>query len=846
MLFPILAAAPAPSFFFDVVSGKGLLVSSKGVPLINGSGIQFYKPGWSKGYYSSTQNSQQIQKVDASTVNASFVSDDGLSQGTVTYHVNQDHLEVHYDLVWNGDEPANAEVTAGLLWTPPFERGQLSADGKPARALDQADYKSSDIEVRRFSPDATSYSFATPAGAVTEKSSLPLTLFDGRGSTQDWAANHEYYWLGALALPLQKGKHTTFDVDYEFDLRFEDRADSKKLTLIPQPTTTALLPDTAHPPLIPKPQTAQLDWNHPLAYGGGLTFPAGVFDHLDLFKAALARRFDLSQASALGKIAFDAGISKLGLVPGGYKITIDAHSISVLGEEDEGLRNGLQRLASLAFVSNGKLCFPTGFLRDQPHTTFRGVHLFVGNRSLPFHQKLWTRVLSPLGMNKVVLQCERTHWDSQPDIDTKETMPKEELVRLFQMYRSIGVDPIPLIESVGHMQWFFANGKNRDLALDPEHPYAIDPSNPKSLAAITKLWDEAIEALNPDIVHFGLDEVDLVGRKLGPKEKTEMWSTLMGALEKLSRAQKVQMMLWGDEALAPGEAPDATFAESAKDAADRRSAIPQGSLIGDWHYAANSDPSVFLKNLQIWKDTRLQPIASTWYRPSNIAGFDVEAGRLGCGTLQTTWCGYESSEASLTKAFEQFSAMVLAADYAWSARTDLPSKLDYDPAEVFRKMYFGAPSPLAPVPGTDLGFSASGAPPLEIGSIRYGSPGALTIPGALSGLSGGGAILSTNVKAKTLAFAVNTFVRPPEDGVPVADIVVNFEDGKHVETVLVYGTGVRTTSDLRPTLLADRNADGVCSFKLDLGGEKSPIRVIGIKPMNRITGLQVRGIEAIH
>jgi hypothetical protein len=147
-------------------------------------------------------------------------------------------------------------------------------------------------------------------------------------------------------------------------------------------------------------------------------------------------------------------------------------------------------------------------------------------------------------MNKVVLQCERTHWDSQPDIDTKETMPKEELVRLFQMYRSIGVDPIPLIESFGHMQWFFANGKNRDLALDPEHPYAIDPSNPKSLAAITKLWDEAIEALNPDIVHFGLDEVDLVGRKLGPKEKTEMWSTLMGALEKLSRAQKVQMMLW--------------------------------------------------------------------------------------------------------------------------------------------------------------------------------------------------------------------------------------------------------------------------------------------------------------
>jgi hypothetical protein len=847
VIFPLVAVQAPPSFTFDVESGKGLVVFARGIPLINGSGVQFFQPGWTKGYYSTTGTSQRIERLDLHTLKESFTSDDGLAQGAITYHADQDHLQVHYDLLWSGDQAADAEVTAGLLWAPAYENGTLTADGKPTRSLAVTSYKSDDVGERRFSGDASTYAFSAPVGAASVTSTIPLTLFDGRGSADDWAKNHDYLWFGGLALPLEKAKHLEFNVDYQFSLSLNDQGRSMSAGLQTRPNSVALIPDSSPPPLIPKPQIAQLDWKHPLVYKNSLKFPAGVFDHVDVFKDALARRFAVPTANAAPKIAFDGGVSKLGLVPGGYKITITPTSISVLGEEDEGLRNGLQRLASLPFVSNGNICFPTGYLRDQPHTKFRGVHLFVGKQALAFHKKLWTRVLGPLGFNKVVLQCERTGWDSTPGIETAMTMPKADLVSLFSMYREMGVDPIPLIESFGHMQWFFANGKNLDLAVDPSHPYAIDPRNPKALAALTKLWDEAISTLHPDVLHFGLDEFDLVGKHLTPDEKTQMWSALMGTLEKISKSHHAQMMLWGDQALAPGDAPDAALAETEKDAIDRRNAIPKGALIGDWHYIADANPSTYAKTLTTWKDAALQPIATTWNRPDNIAGFDVEAGRLGCGTLETTWCGYESSENSLLSAFDQFSSMVLAADYSWSGRTDPPSKLGYDPAAVFRKMYFGVPSALVSMPGTDLVLPGPASGPLEIGSIRYGSSGRLLMPGALSpnGIEIDGVALATNVRATKLAIALNSLVRPPSDGVPVGEIVVAFQNGKQIHQRLVYGVNIRKADDAQPLLFADRDTAGVCSLIIDVSAESSPIRMIAIKSQNHFTGMEIRAIEAI-
>ena len=90
-------------------------------------------------------------------------------------------------------------------------------------------------------------------------------------------------------------------------------------------------------------------------------------------------------------------------------------------------------------------------------------------------------------------------------------MKKEDLAKLFQWYRGIEVEPIPLIQSFGHMGWLFANGMNKDLAINPQVPYTLDPRKPGAKELIGKVWDEAASLLKPRTIHVGLDEVDMLG-----------------------------------------------------------------------------------------------------------------------------------------------------------------------------------------------------------------------------------------------------------------------------------------------------------------------------------------------
>jgi hypothetical protein len=829
-------------FTFQVESGRGLTVMAGGVPVIRGSWFQYYEAGWSKGYYSSNNADQKVEKLGPESYRVSY--DDGSARGVQTFQADGNHLKVHYEFDWDGDHPVRIETSAGMIWAPAFENGALTAAGQPTRPLNSFTYNGPDLVARRFSADASDYQLQAPLGSVTEHSSVPLTLFDARGGyNQDWAQGHQLWWLGALGLVVEKDKPAILDVDWTFNPAPTPESAPVVANLKTAHDDAVLKPDTQLPILIPKPKTVNLDWDHPLQLTGAFSFPAGVFDHLDEFKAALSRRFVMPMVEAkTPKVEMDAGVSKLGYVHGGYRITIRPDGMSVLGEEDEGLRFGLERLAALAFVKDGKLWVPTGLVDDQPQADWRGVHLFVGPSALPFQERLWTNVLRPLGFNKVVLQCERTAWDATPGIQTAMTMPKPELVRLFEMYRNLGVDPIPLIESFGHMEWLFANGKNLDVAMNPKVPYAVDPRKPGTQALLGKIWDEAIDALHPDIIHFGLDEVNMRGFPPDPDLTTQLWTTQLGFLGGIARSHNVQMMLWGDQGLAPGEAPDAALAEDKANAAARRAAVPKGSLIGDWHYLDDPDYRTYRKSLDLWKDAGMNPIAAAWYHPNNIHGFDVQAGLQGDGTLQTTWAGYESNEDAMLDAMPQFTAMILAADYAWSGRNDEANEVGYDPALVFRRLYFGHPSPLTSQPGLDVVGSGLG---FEVGPIHYGSRLNFTIASSLAPDKASASRLELKLAGQgtELAIAMQT-VASADDGDPVADLVVELANGSKITKRLIYGRHLRSASDPAPLSISDEE-NGVASLRISLGKSPAVVKSISLVPLNSYTGLRVLGIELI-
>lgn len=853
MIGVLLAAsiAFAPSgLAFDFRSGGGLDVRMHGVPVVQGSWFQFYEPGWTKGYYSSLWGEQSVENPAPGRSRMTFRSDDGRASGSQQVSLEGNRLTVEYEFLWTGESVANVEIAVAQLWAPSLDRGRLLIDGNPTRSLAPTVYASvSDIDERAYGR-GNRFVFEAPIGRVQiEVEGFRAVVFDARGYNQDFAQGRDLWWLGASDIPLEPGKpwRGKMTLTFEGEAGAMEGTEVERLPLVR--LGEAVSPRTDPLPLVPKPKEANLNGviGRPtrLEFGSvGGTDPTATH----IFESAVARMWDIGPRGHMLLPDYRFEIRNQGLPPEGYTIEIPTRAdlpIRVTGQDRDGLRHGVETLARLIRHDGRRLVLPTGTIRDYPTVSWRGVHLFVGPTAREFHGNLWSRVLGPMRFNKVVVQCERTDWLAAPGIQTDITMSRRDLVGLFADYRARGVEPIPLIQSFGHMGWLFANGQNLDLAFNRDVPFSIDPRKPEARQKVAAIWDEAIALLRPRVVHFGLDEVDMRGFPNDPREiTTELWRIQIPFLNDLARRHNVRPMLWGDKGLAPGEAIDAAHGHDPVNAKARREVIAPGAYIADWHYAANLDPEPFRRSLQIWKNEGFVPIASTWFKPENIYGFTHAAIKEGVGVLQTTWAGYESRESEMIREYHQFWAMVLTADYAWSGRTEKPDELPYDPSEVFRRLYFEGPRPVLSAEGTALG----SGPPFSVGSTRFHRMRTVALRNLM--VEGGGSMpvaldlpVDGGRAVRSVRLAVDTLTRLGE-GHRVAEVVVTTASGETVRMPLLYGRHVRHGEDNRALMMGERGS-GLSAVSVDLP-RAQPIRSIRIEATNLYGGLRVHGVTLVH
>lgn len=839
----LVSAVLAPlALDFDYRSGGGFFASLQGIPVLQGSFFQYYEDGWTKGYYSSNWNDQSVlQGKDGQQV--SFVSTDRLASGDLVYSRSGDDIVVRRTFRWDGPKPVKIEDTIAMIWAPVFAGGTVQVDGGRSISLAKPPQAGADFDARRIATGKR-WVFEGPLAKMEiDTSGGEVHLIDGRGSTSDWAQGKDMFWLGFQGVDVAKGKPAELSFTLRFTARLPEPAPPQTLELPKAELEQAVGPFQAPLPVIPQPKS----W---LPRAGAVAYPdlqriespPGRAWFAEALRLEFARRH-ATEGASLGSRPSEARIrARIGQGPRGaesYAIEVGAGEITITAQDEAGLRHAARTLAQMATANRDGLGILQGRLEDWPSTSWRGIHMFVGPRALAFQTKLMQELLAPLRFNQVVLECGRTDWKATPGIATGITMSRDDLAKLFAEYRKNGIEPSPLIQSFGHMGWLFANGQNKDLMFNPEVPFSIDPRKPRTREMLEAIWDEAIALLKPKMVHFGLDEVDMRGWPDDPKLVTELWQMHIPWLAGLAKGHNVDMMLWGDKCLAPGEAPDATHGHTAADAKARRDVIPDGAWIGDWHYRDDPRAEIFT-SLELWKREGQRPVAATWFRPDNVYGFFRAAQKAGVGVLHTTWAGYESTERNMMVAADQFESYVLAGEYAWSGRDERPGKLPYRPEDVLRRWYFDPPRPLRALPGWSFGGSTG----KTIGDIafRLFQPISLYWPlSALGATAPKEVTAPLGVVAREVALAMSVQAKG-SDGEEVGEVVIRMKDGTSHTEKLHYGWHVRTADEDRNPLLSARS-DGLCAVRVRLAG-KGEIESVTLRATTPAHGLRLHGVTA--
>lgn len=824
---------------FDYAPFTGLTVTVDGVPLVESSGFQYYAKGWKRGIYSSCWAPVEIKRLGDGSTQVRYSGDNGNAVGTHLYTPTRDGFKVHYEFRWRGSGTVMLEPCIARIWAPLVEHATIELDGSEIRDLNTRPEEAAGFEQRLLGSPANRITIEAPFGSAEVIASKPIKLVDTRDYDQEWARGRELLWLGYTAQAIQPQSSLIYDVEWKINRKPQTAPDSQDIAAQFLPVNDALRPESETFPLIPQPESIQK--------AGGFTSISGNFEFIGSDDEQIERWFRESFAAqwltkpseerfVIKRVAVSAGH------PQGYQLDIVHGAATIRSHTVDGFRNGLASLLGLIAMRSGELSLPLVTIRDKPKLSLRGVHMFVGPTALNFQTKLMNRVLAPLKFNEVVLECSRTDWEATPGIETKITMAKSDLKSLAARYQESGIEVVPLIQSLGHAEWIFANGKNLDLALNPSVPYTLDPRKKRSAELLKSIWKEATEVIHPSMVHFGMDEIDSRGLPDNHFFTSRLWELQMPVLMSFSREMSVKPMIWGDVMLHASEAKDATSAPSAAVARERRKLIPANGIVVDWHYQNNPQTSAY-PSLKLFQKAGAEVIAASWFRPNNVRGHTLAAIKTGAmGSLQTTWAGYESSQANMIRSFEQFSAYVLAADYAWSGRLEMPEDLPYNPHAYLRDLYFDLPSPTKPVAGTQVSW---GDKQKVIGDVSYrlGTGKPLWSITSYEGLTAPHLYrIPVRGSASRIAIAMSASSRLDE-GDNCAKLMIETDQGK-ITHDLCYGLDIRTPEDARDTIRAIRSGE-VCSSVFDLG-ESYQIKSITFQAVSPAAGAKIYGVTLIQ
>ncbi len=276
------------------------------------------------------------------------------------------------------------------------------------------------------------------------------------------------------------------------------------------------------------------------------------------------------------------------LAANGYRLEVSEKQVRIEAADLRGMVYGTEVLLKL--VSEGKI--PVCRIEDAPYMPFRGVHLMLPPKSeFTFTKRLVKYVLSPMGYNAVILYFGGAlQYESHPEINEAveravakgragewprfphdklgdgRTVPKSAVKDLVDYCRSFGIEVIPEVQALGHVQFMTEaypeiaeratdatdeqiDTREADLPPSDFYAHSYCPSNPKSYELLFDILDEVLELFAPcPYVHMGHDEVYQLGvcPKCRKRTRADLFAEDIEKIHAYLQKRGAKMMIWSD------------------------------------------------------------------------------------------------------------------------------------------------------------------------------------------------------------------------------------------------------------------------------------------------------------
>ena len=317
----------------------------------------------------------------------------------------------------------------------------------------------------------------------------------------------------------------------------------------------------------------------------GVTSCEGAEKALKVLKRKYLRECGIELKEGAAGVRF---VKEPGHKNNGWRLRV-AEDGAELGFSDE--RGAV--MAAEAFIS---LCGPDG-VREceaalEPKLPFRGVHLYLpAKKSMDFAYRFFDEFISPLGYNRAIIEVAGgLQFRSHPEINDAvtnavkrhaegkgplfphgsvaegEPLDHESAASFADHVRELGIDVIPEIQSLGHVQFMTTahpgiaelapeeetertDDRQEDQRPEKLFPHCYCPSREESYKLLFDLADEIIEVFRPaEYVHMGHDEVYDIGicPLCAGKDPAKLFADDVNRIYDYVRGKGLKMAIWSD------------------------------------------------------------------------------------------------------------------------------------------------------------------------------------------------------------------------------------------------------------------------------------------------------------